>query len=199
MKDKSLKKLMKYLIIDSWKGIIIVNAILLASCILFGFFVFIVNQSKFNQPLSLILITSVELTIILILLAAVGLLIYNIFKTMNQKLFTSEGYLTFTMPVSVDNLLISRLLVNLMWIAFTGIVSFLGLFLFVTISYSKEIVQNGNFFFELISDIASGIEPIMLINIFVEGILHVTFYLITLLFLITFISLIDVILPNSDG
>ena len=54
-----------------------------------------------------------------LIIASFVILLMNIVNSFNKRMFSSEGYLTFTLPVSVDNLLIGKLIVNMVWYLFT--------------------------------------------------------------------------------
>src|SRR5690606_24216571 len=49
-------------------------------------------------------------------------IIINIVKSFHTKMFTDEGYLTMTLPVSIGHLLLSKIIVNLTYIIFTAVI-----------------------------------------------------------------------------
>ncbi|MFA5543750.1 MAG: hypothetical protein WC008_05540 [Bacilli bacterium] len=67
------------------------------------------------------------LSLVALYIMAGAVIIINIVKSFHTKMFTDEGYLTMTLPVSVDGLLLSKIIVNLVWILATGIVFILSL------------------------------------------------------------------------
>jgi hypothetical protein len=66
-----------------------------------------------------------------IVVATIVVTIITLFRIYNTNVFSREGYLTMTLPVSSAQVVYSKLLVSTMWIVLTGIVSTFGVFLFV--------------------------------------------------------------------
>ena len=63
--------------------------------------------------------------------AAIVIMIAMFFKIFNTSVFSKSGYLTMTLPAASSQIVTSKLLVSAMWIVLTGIVSFIGVCLFV--------------------------------------------------------------------
>lgn len=68
-----------------------------------------------------------------IVIATIVIMIVNLFKIFNTNVFSKEGYLTMTLPVTPKQIVISKMLVSVMWIILTGIVSVIGIFIFALI------------------------------------------------------------------
>ncbi len=68
-----------------------------------------------------------------IVIATIVVMIVNLFRIFNKNVFSKEGYLTMTLPVTSQQIVFSKLLVSAMWIILTGIVSVVGLFIFLLI------------------------------------------------------------------
>lgn len=66
-----------------------------------------------------------------IFVAVIVVVIINIFQIFNTNLFSKQGYLTMTLPVTSRDIVFSKLIVSSMWIVLTGIVSFIALSIFV--------------------------------------------------------------------
>lgn len=66
-----------------------------------------------------------------IVIATIVIMVVTLFKIFNTNVFSKEGYLTMTLPVSSAQIVTSKLLVSTMWIILTGIVSAIGLCIFV--------------------------------------------------------------------
>jgi hypothetical protein len=66
-----------------------------------------------------------------IVIATIVVMIVTLFKIFNRNVLSKEGYLTMTLPVTSTQIVVSKLLVSTMWIVFTGIVSIIGICIFV--------------------------------------------------------------------
>jgi hypothetical protein len=66
-----------------------------------------------------------------IVIATIVIMIITLFKIFNTNVFSKEGYLTMTLPVTSAQIVVSKLLVSTMWIILTGIVSAIGICIFV--------------------------------------------------------------------
>lgn len=66
-----------------------------------------------------------------IVIATIVVMIGMLFRIFNTNVFSKEGYLTMTLPVTSKQIVASKLLVSTMWIVLTGIVSAIGLCIFV--------------------------------------------------------------------
>ncbi len=65
-----------------------------------------------------------------IVITTIVVMIIMLFRIFNTNVFSKEGYLTMTLPVSSTQIVISKLLVSTMWIVLTGIVSAIGILIF---------------------------------------------------------------------
>ena len=65
-----------------------------------------------------------------IVIATIVVMIVMLFRIINANVFSKEGYLTMTLPVSSTQIVVSKLLVSTMWIVLTGIVAVIGLCIF---------------------------------------------------------------------
>jgi len=63
-------------------------------------------------------------------ITTVVVMIVMLFRIFNTNVFSKEGYLTMTLPVSSTQIVISKLLVSTMWIILTGIVAAIGISIF---------------------------------------------------------------------
>lgn len=114
-----LLKLLKYEIWENLPPILTLNGVVLLLMLI----------------MKLARINSIESVLSLVFFAIVpfGILIANVFlvivvvKSLSARLFTSEGYLTLSLPVGIDTILIAKILANLFWIIISAIVAFLWL------------------------------------------------------------------------
>ncbi|WP_324824272.1 hypothetical protein [Sinanaerobacter sp. ZZT-01] len=64
-----------------------------------------------------------------IIIAIIVVVASSLFHLFNTNIFSSQGYLTLTLPVTSRDIVISKLIVSSMWIILTGIVSLFALIL----------------------------------------------------------------------
>lgn len=81
------------------------------------------NSSELVSLLYILIIFGIYLGLIAYVIGSIILLYYRFYKSK----FTDEGYLTFTLPVSTHQILLSSIVNNLIWIAIIYCVFFLGL------------------------------------------------------------------------
>lgn len=136
-----LTKLMKYDIRSTWRDF---AGIYLA--ILLGVIIVPLLINNINIPiastLAMLIITS-------IIIGTIVLTIINLFHIFLKNVYSKQGYLTMTLPVTSGQLVFSKLLVSTMWIVLTGIVSIIGFFIF---AFVMNPTANINFT-EIISEI----------------------------------------------
>lgn len=149
-----LKKLLKHEFKNTWMEITIVNGATLVIS-LFLALILRLHVDMFFISLSV-------MAIMLLYLAATGLLIFNIIRSFNQKMFTNEGYLTMTLPITIDQLLISKIIVNLVWVMTTALSIILSLF-FVGLVIQPNL--SDFFLFDISELIAENLLPTLLIII----------------------------------
>lgn len=112
----SLGKMIKFEIKDSYKRVLMFCGLNLVSFAFIALLILMSSTDFFQSVLGIILFIIAYLTVIVILLISSIGLIYNIYQSINKKLFTNEGYLTFCLPVSTDSIILSKLIVNVLWI-----------------------------------------------------------------------------------
>ena len=66
-----------------------------------------------------------------LVIATIVIMVITLFRIFNTNVFSKEGYLTMTLPVTSTQIVASKLLVSTMWIILTGIVSVIGICIFV--------------------------------------------------------------------
>lgn len=66
-------------------------------------------------------------------IAVIVVMITNLFRIFNTNVFSKQGYLTMTLPVTSRQIVLSKLMISSMWIALTGIVSFIGIVILLSI------------------------------------------------------------------
>ncbi len=119
---------------------------------------------------------------------AIGIMwIICVIQSFNKKFFTKEGYLTFTTPISIDSLILSKLIVNFIWFLLTVvayIISFLILFFAAT---------RGQLFREMFDFIIQIVQscfnyPVVFITSIVKVIIYVVSLMLTLFFTLSILN-----------
>jgi uncharacterized membrane protein YeaQ/YmgE (transglycosylase-associated protein family) len=120
-----LSKLIKYDIRSTWRDFAgVYMAILLG--VIIAPLLFNHVDTEITDMIASFLITS-------IVIATIVIMIVNLFKIFNTNVFSKQGYLTMTLPVTSQHIVLSKLIVSMMWIICTGIVSVIGVFIFLMI------------------------------------------------------------------
>ncbi|MBR0597398.1 hypothetical protein [Sinanaerobacter chloroacetimidivorans] len=79
-----------------------------------------------------------------IVIAVIVVMIVNLFKIFNTNVFSREGYLTLTLPVTSAQIVFSKLIVSSMWIVLTGLVSMIGIFIFALVLNPVSYIEIGD-------------------------------------------------------
>jgi hypothetical protein len=157
-----LGKLIKYDIRATWRDFATVYiSIFLA--VLFLPLLFNNIRNTFINAIAVLLIIG-------IVVATIAVMIMTLFKIFNTNIFSKQGYLTMTLPVSSTQVVLSKLLVSSMWIILTGIVSSIGILVFVSGlipggSFIEVTIELGNALKEIISAIDGSLLTIILVVI----------------------------------
>lgn len=118
-----LGKLIKYDIRSTWRDFAAAYAcILLGVLVLPQIFKHIVNE--------IIHVVAVFLAIGIVT-ATIVVMIIMLFRIYNTNVFSKEGYLLMTLPVTPTQIVGSKLIVSSMWIVLTGIVAVIGMVVFL--------------------------------------------------------------------
>ncbi|PKM74184.1 MAG: hypothetical protein CVU91_03830 [Firmicutes bacterium HGW-Firmicutes-16] len=128
---------------------------------------------------------------VLAIIAASILVAFIIFQRFYKNLMCSEGYLTFTLPVTTSEILWSKLITAMLWTIISSVVIFISLNIFVLFGTGQDTFVNteayrqmGKFFHEAFSTIGGRLVwPILEVTLFVivstvSSILHVYLALI---------------------
>lgn len=119
-----LVKLMKYDIRSTWRNFCAVYLSILLGVIILPYI--------FNNIDNEIVNISAGFIAMGIVIATIVVMVGNLFKIFNTNVFSKEGYLTMTLPVSSRQIVTSKLLVSSLWIILTGIISMIAMFIYVT-------------------------------------------------------------------
>ncbi len=137
-----LGKLLKHEFIATWKVPVALDAVLIVLGILTCVTVSTIPHVEDSVGMSLFLFSSVGLFYIGIIAANVVTLIYLVIRYY-RNLYTSEGYLTFTLPVKTDMIVHSKVITGSVWMFLSYVCTFISLVLagvgfFKSTGLSKE-------------------------------------------------------------
>lgn len=109
-------KLLKYEFLENIVSIALINILLLGL-----FYIMTIYLNGDIDDLSWIFGFVFALTPITIFFLFIFLL-NIIIKTLYARLFNQEGYLTFSLPVSIDAILVSKILISMLWVSISAFV-----------------------------------------------------------------------------
>ena len=169
-KKNTFLLLIKHAIKNTWKLLLIANGLIIGMVTLFSllikFFPDAFGRTFFGQT---IIVTFAAL-IFAAYAAVIILLIYTVVQNCYKSIFSDEGYLTFTLPININHLIFSRILVNFIYAIFTIICVFFSVII-------AELFFGANLFvllYNLISSLLS--NPLVLISAFVEVAIYIIIY-----------------------
>lgn len=128
-----LGKLIKYDIRSTWRDFASVYMAIILGVLIIPFL--------FNRSDNPIINTVAGFLTFGLVVAVVVVTIINLFKIYNTNVFSKEGYLTMTLPVTAAKLVSSKLIVSTMWIILTGIVTALALSILFMVNTSDPFAQ----------------------------------------------------------
>jgi len=117
-----LKKLIKYDIKSTWRDFTGIYLSILLGVIILPFI--------FNNVNNDFIVITGGFIAFGIIIAVIVVTIISLFKIFNTNLYSKQGYLTLTLPVTSRQILSSKLIVSSMWIVLTMIVSVIGLLIY---------------------------------------------------------------------
>lgn len=88
-----------------------------------------------------------------IVIAVIVVMITNLFRIFNTNVFSKQGYLTMTLPVTSWQVVLSKLMISSMWILLTGIVSILGIIIMITILQPFNMPDFGLIYREIMANL----------------------------------------------
>lgn len=102
----------------------------------------IISRISMNLPFALPTIISSSLFGFLIGTVCIGTLVLTL-QRFRRNLLRSEGYLMFTLPVSTDSLIVSKLLISSLWFIASSIVVMISIAIMATQDYSVGEMMKG--------------------------------------------------------
>ncbi|PAF51492.1 hypothetical protein [Helicobacter sp. 13S00477-4] len=173
-----MKKILKYDFLDNYAGLLLINAIIFFCSI--GIALISIPITLYS-PYIEILNTALYSGFFIGCFFALVFIVLAIFNSMNKKLFFTQGYLTFSLPISIDAILLPKIFINLFWLATTLLTLYVSLFL------SK--LFNPNLSIILIIDTYTQIFS----NPFNSLLLHLNLFITSALFLVKFLFILSLL------
>lgn len=127
------RKLLKNEFKSSFFDFMIIYAVIIFTGLISGIIIRFDINSKHNLYVYVILLY------ILVFFAAIILILKNIIMSFYKKMFDKQGYLTFTLPVSTNQIILSKLIVNFLWVIFSFLVLTLSGIIVFLISSEQSI------------------------------------------------------------
>lgn len=127
-----LLKLMKHEFRNNFKEIMLVNGGIIVVSALISF----LSGLKLFRLASFLLLSLSILYII-----SIALIVISVIRSFHTKMFTNQGYLTMTLPISTDHLLLSKIIVNLIWIILTVIIFAVSLILTISTFLGTDVLS----------------------------------------------------------
>jgi len=121
-----LRKLFKHELKSSYLEITIVNIVNIFASTVFSL---LIRATRNTVVIGLLIMSLVILTVI-----AFSIVIINIVRSFNNKMFSHEGYLTFTLPVKIDEIIISKIMANIIWYFITVFSTIFSIFIIIFIN-----------------------------------------------------------------
>ncbi len=123
-----LGKLLKHDFIATWKVPVALDAVLIILGILTAFMMQSIHHVEESFGMSLFMFSFFGVFYIGIIAANVVTLIYLVIRYY-RNLYTSEGYLTFTLPVKTDMIVHSKVITGSVWVFLSYLCTFISLFI----------------------------------------------------------------------
>lgn len=175
-----MRQFLKYEFKRNYKSLIFSCLLILTSfIILSAFILFAKNISGEPQILLLIYLNLIFLVYISII-GAIVLFIINLIKSFYNNIFSDEGYLTLSFPKTTDQLLLSKIVANLIWIILLFCTFFVGIIVRILCGSGEN-----DIFSEMYESIITtlncngGIIPLYLISSFIQIILFFVLLLLS--------------------
>ncbi len=179
-----MRLLIKHEFKDGWVDILIANISIFSSFVLGGGLIRLVLSINTINPLIMSILVTLFTAFILGVFAGEIILIANVVKSMYTKFVGHEAYLTHMLPVSTDKLLLSKLIVNCIWIVGTILVTLLGVFIL-------SLFVGG---FKIFADFAAFVQTLfqhfdVFISVVFTTFIQIVLTLVTILFTLSLLNI----------
>ena len=160
-----LSKLIKYDIRATWREFAGINISILLGVIIVPFIL-----RTFNNDIVRVMAGFISFSIIISVLV---ITIINLFTIFNTNVFSRQGYLTMTLPVTASQTVLSKIIVSSMWITLTGFVSVIGVMIFTLLISPPQLAELWQGFQKLIEQL-NGMSVLTGILLILAVILSIT-------------------------
>ncbi len=163
-----LGKLIKHDLIATWKVTVALDSLLIILGILTAVVVRTIPHLNDSFGMGLFMFSSVGLFYIGVIAANIVTLIYLVIRYY-RNLYTSEGYLTFTLPVKTDMIIHSKVITGGIWMFLCYLCTFISIFIagtgfIATVDVSREEIRRA--FGEMIDIMGFGDPAFVAVLIF---------------------------------
>ncbi len=157
-----------------------------------------INVLNVGRNLPTVVDTSAAILLVLSVIGIVAFVLVSlvlVYVRFYKNLYTDEGYLTFTLPVKISEILNSKIILSLVTLAVSGFITCFDIFTMFAIGLPDQIfdINNYEFLIEAFGELVKHTGwylPVYIIEGIVLGILGVLFTQLLLFACITFASLI---------
>lgn len=121
-----MRKILKYDFLDNYLGIFFIDILVCCCILIMGFF----SQEAYAKYLISDMVSMIcFITLVIGCFLWVIFMILAVLDSINKKLFSSEGYLTFSLPLGIDSILLPKILINVFWVGASFVLLFLSLYI----------------------------------------------------------------------
>lgn len=146
-----VKKLIKYEMLYYLRTLLPAELILLGMALLVRFVQFFENDSIVYSIVS----GSSLITYVVAILVLLVMMFVMAIKRFYQNLYTAEGYLSFTLPVTHSEHIFSKLFSAVVMSVITGVIVISSVFIATAGELAAEIMKAGTYLFKALTDFAS--------------------------------------------
>jgi hypothetical protein len=170
-----LSKLLKHEYRATARIMLPIYVLVVGAALLFNVFMRLADRYD-NVALEIFRVTSISIfaiTLIGSFVVTAGLMVFRFYK----NYMTDEGYLMFTLPVSVPQLIWSKLIVAMTWTVVTVLAAALGVFLgcLGLFDWNEVLSDLSMFYSQILGELPASYLPLMAVNMFVSS---VSFFLL---------------------
>ncbi len=170
-----LSKLLKHEYRATARIMLPIYVLVVGAALLFNVFMRLADRYE-NVALEIFRVTSISIfaiTLIGSFVVTAGLMVFRFYK----NYMTDEGYLMFTLPVSVPQLIWSKLIVAMTWTVVTVLAAALGVFLgcLGLFDWNEVLSDLSMFYSQILGELPASYLPLMAVNMFVSS---VSFFLL---------------------
>lgn len=187
-----MRQLIKHEFKDFYKNNCFGMGVTLCGYIMYAIFILIMMQVKYDDSIKIFVYLISTFSTILILIAVMPLIFFfnTVKKSIIDRIFSDEGYLTMSFPVTTHQLILSKVISLVIWGICFLVVNFIGVLIVSTIIY----LHQGNEWIDIFKDVLGNINIFNIDSLisfvkFIIGIILVILAIFTSYSLINFIRI----------